>query len=267
MKFRTGAFLSAALAAAPISTALAGGDGPYVNADVYPLAIVSTYDLAKDAFVSTTALYLALNGDLSRDGFAVRLAGSMDSYSYDSVPFGFEVDGDAWAADAMIGYRWFRGDLVSGVFLGAEHQDHDLSPNDPLNPVRGDETGFKVAFDIKKLASAYSPFYADLAASYSTAFDTYQVDGRVGFAVDRFIIGPEAWFLGDESTDVQRVGGFLKTELPPLLFTGTTTELTLSAGYQFVDDNEGASTFGDEGAYGSLRMTTLIGRSFFDALR
>lgn len=267
MTFKTGVFLSAALAAAPITAALAGGGEsyePYVGAETYPLAIVSTYDAAKDAFASTTALYFALNGDLAREGFAVRLAGSMDSYSYDAWR---EIDGDAWAVDAMLGYRWVRGDLTSGIFVGAEHQDHDLSPDDPFNAVRGDETGFKVAFDVKKHASAYSPFYADLAASYSTAFDTYQVDGRIGFAVDRFIIGPEAWFLGDDSADAQRVGGFLKTELPPLLFTSMRTELTLSAGYQFVDDDHGRSTFGDEGAYGSLRLTTLVGRSFFDGLR
>jgi hypothetical protein len=257
MTFKAGVFLSAVLAAAPVSVALAGGDEVFGGAEVYPFAIVSHYDLAKDAFASSTALYVALNGDLAREGFAVRLAGTMDSYSYDA-PWhpAWDVDGDAWSIDGMLGFRWLRGDIASGIFVGAEHQDHDLSPNDPLNPVRGSETGFKVLLDIRKAATPYSPVYADLTASYSTAFETYQVDGRIGLAYGRVVIGPEAWFLGDESGDAQRVGAFLLTDLPPLLFSNVSSELTISAGYQFTDDDVHGSTFGSEGAYGVARFKT-----------
>ena len=267
MSSKSGILLAAALVAAPLGTARAGGAEP-ISPETYPLAIVSVYDLAKDAFASSTALYFALNGDLAREGFVARLSVSTDSYSYD-LPGdpGGDIDGDAWAIDAMLGYRWIRGDVASSLFVGAEHQDHDLSPNDPLNPVRGSETGFKVAFDITKAPSAYSPLYAELAASYSTAFDTYQVDGRIGYAFDRIIAGPEAWLLGDEASDAQRIGGFLKTTLPPLLFSDVSTAVTLSAGYQFVDDDHGRSTFGSEGAYGSVRFTTLIGESWFAPFR
>src|SRR5690606_2881719 len=239
-----------------------------ISPEAYPLAIVGGYDWAKDAFASATALYFALNGDLAREGFVARLSVSTDAYSYDlpGAPGG-DIDGDAWGIDAMLGYRWIRGDVASSLFVGAEHQDHDLSPNDPLNPVRGSETGFKVAFDITKAPSAYSPLDAELAASYSTAFDTYQVDGRIGYAFDRIIAGPEAWLLGDEASDAQRIGGFLKTTLPPLLFSDVSTAVTLSAGYQFVDDDNGRSTFGSDGAYGSVRFTTLVGESWFAPFR
>lgn len=267
MSSKSGILAAAALAAAPVGSAWAGGAEAIVGAEPNPLAIVSVYDLAKDAFASSTALYFALNRDLAREGVIVRLSGSMDSYSYDPHDFPRDIDGDAWAVDAMLGYRWIRGDVASSLLLGAEHQDHDLSPDDPFNPVRGSETGFKVAFNVTKAPSAYSPLYAELAASYSTAFDTYQVDGRVGLAFDRFIIGPEAWVMGDDASDAQRVGGFLKTELPPLLFSNVSTALTLSVGYQFVDDDHGRSTFGSDGAYGSARLTTLIGQSWFDSFR
>lgn len=267
MSSKSGILLAAALVAAPLGTARAGGAEP-ISPTTYPLAIVSVYDLAQDAFATSTALYFALNGDLAREGFLGRLSVSTDSYSYDlpGAPGG-DIDGDAWGIDAMLGYRWIRGDVASSLFVGAEHQDHDLSPNDLGNPVRDSETGFKVAFDITKAPSAYSPVYAELAASYSTAFDTYQVDGRLGYSFDGFIIGPEAWLMGDESSDAQRIGGFLKTSLPPLLFSDVSTAITVSAGYQFVDDDNGRSTFGSDGAYGSVRFTTLVGESWFAPFR
>lgn len=256
VKART--LLTAVLVATSHSAALAGGNDGLGYAPPQPIGVLSTYDLARDAFASTTALYLALNGDLAREGFAVRLAGTTDSYSYDYRGFPGDVDADAWAIDGMLGYRWVRGDVTSAIFVGAEHQDHDLSPDDPLNPLRGSETGFKVLIELAKLPAPHSPFYADLTASYSTAFDTYHVDGRLGWAIGHVVIGPEAWFLGDDADDAQRVGGFLMTDLPPLLFSNISTQLTISAGYQFSDNDDGPSTFGSEGIYGAARFKTRI---------
>ncbi|MGB3720879.1 MAG: hypothetical protein DIU63_05965 [Proteobacteria bacterium] len=256
VKART--FLTAVLVATAPSTVLAGGDNGFGYAAPQPIGILSTYDLVRDAFASTTALYLALNGDLAREGLAVRLAVTTDSYSYDYRWLPGDVDGDAWAVDGMLGYRWVRGDVTSAIFVGAEHQDHDLSPKDPFNPVRGSETGFKVLVEFTKLPTPHSPLYTDLTASYSTAFDTYHVDGRLGWAFGQFVVGPEVWFMGDEADDAQRVGGFLMTDLPPLLFKNFSSQLTLSVGYQFSDNDNGPSTFGAQGIYGAARFNTKI---------
>src|SRR5690606_40099799 len=101
MNSKSGILLAAAVAAAPMATARAGGAEP-ISPEAYALAIVSVYDLAKDAFASSTALYFAPNGDLAREGFVARLSVSTDSYSYDlpGAPGG-DIDGDACATDAM----------------------------------------------------------------------------------------------------------------------------------------------------------------------
>ena len=266
MSFRAGLILSVTLAAAPMSAAMAGSAGIVVDDDaVYPVALVSGYDFVKESFGSYTGLFWAIRGDLARDGVVLRILGSYDTYEYDvdsSLTKKYwprvAIDGEVWAGDVMLGYQWVRGDFTTGIYLGVEHQDHDLSPDDRTNSVRGSETGFKVALDVEKEVSAYSPYFAEIYGSYSTAFDTYFVEGRLGLPFNRLIVGPEVVFYGDQSGDAQRVGAFLKTDLPPLLFRDTESDVMLSAGYQFTDDS--SSSVGSEGVYVSLRFTTVFAR-------
>ena len=95
-----------------------------------------------------------------------------------------------------------------------------------------------------------------LNGSYSTAFDTYYVLGRVGRTFGRFTVGPEAWALGDITGDAQRLGAFLSMEIPMGHTTGT---LTFSAGRQFGDELLAGKGF-DDGAYGTVNFRMPFGR-------
>lgn len=236
----------------------------YENDMTYPVLIVSGSDFAAgDAYEGYAGIFYALNRDLDREGVILRVLGSMGSFEYDVPPPGTTVDGDFWQGDVMIGYQWVRHGLEIGAYVGVDFQDYDLSPDDPDNPVNGSETGFKVALDIESDDDIPAAHYFALHGAYSTAFDTYFVLGRVGRNFDRFTIGPEVWAYGDETGDAQRVGAFLKFDLPPIIDRASTV-VSLSGGYQFVDDNGGGyktSSFGEEGGYFSINFRTAFGES------
>jgi hypothetical protein len=154
----------------------------------------------------------------------------------------------------MLGYLWVRPGAAVGLYIGADYHDHDLTPNDVSNSVRGDEMGLRVGGDVR----LYGPqHYFSLEGYYSTAFDTYWSRARVGMNLGRFIIGPEAGADGNEGYDAQRLGAFAMFKLD-MFGTRNPAELTIHGGYQFVDDDNGssvASTSGGEGAYAGFNLS------------
>jgi hypothetical protein len=246
-------------AGATLSPASAGGGYQPPDDAVYSFLVASGGDISKSAGEGYLGLYFALNRDLDRDGFIVRLLGTRGLYDYTDNDIGF--DGKYWQGDAMLGYQWVRGGIDFAVYLGVDYQDYKISPNDPASKLIGDEVGFKVAVDLESNGRTNSPYYYNLTGSYSTAFDTYYALGRVGYTFGRFTIGPEAWVLGDLTGDAQRIGGFLKFDVS--LGGATSGSIALSGGYQFVDDHNGSgpnSKFGEEGAYGTLQFQMAFGR-------
>jgi Cellulose biosynthesis protein BcsS len=152
-----------------------------------------------------------------------------------------------------------RGTFDMGLYAGVDFVNHRISPNDPFNPVSGNETGFKVALDIESHRHLGLPYYYSLEGAYSTAFDTYFLMGRLGVNRSAHIFGVEGWLLGDETGDAQRLGAFVSfdRQLRPDLLA----EVSFSAGYQFVDDADRlcSSFFGSEGAYGTLNISFHFG--------
>ena len=70
----------------------------------------------------------------------------------------------------------------------------------------------------------------------------------------------EGWLLGDESGDAQRLGAFLTFDRQ--LRSDLLAEITISAGYQFTDDELNllcGSFFGSEGAYATLNVSFFFG--------
>ena len=237
---------------AALSTpAIAGGGGP-ADEPVYRGVIVSGADMTRNADEAYTGAYYAFNGDLSREGFILRLFGTRGFYDYRTI----DNDGNYWQGDLMVGYQWVRGRVDVGVYVGVDYQHYDTAVPDPFNKLNGSETGFKVAFDLESNDRSNSPLYVALNGSYSTAFDTYYVLGRVGRTFGRFTVGPEAWALGDITGDAQRLGAFVSMEIPMGHTTGT---LTLSAGRQFGDELVTSKGF-DDGAYGTVNFRIPIGR-------
>lgn len=252
-----------ALGACIMSNSVFAGDGynPFDNV-TYSIVTISGGEFSNGAQEGYSGAYFAFNRDFSRDGVIGRIYGSFGRYDhefddgYDHV----NVDGEYWSGDLMIGYLWVRGGLDFSVLVGGDYQgrkavalstDPFLSDRD-----REDEFGFKVFADIESNGNGNSPIYFNLGGSYSTAFDTYYALGRLGYRFDdRFTLGPEAWALGDDSGDVQRVGGFVNLDFEMGTVAGM---ITVSGGYQFSDQSF-AGEFGEEGGYATVELRMALG--------
>lgn len=250
MRFLCGAlaWIVAFGAAASLTPASAGGD---YSGESQPTRFVvySGSDIAQDSTYFYSGAVVSVNRDLSRSGIVLRGFFGYAAYEYDNAAVaGGVVDGDGPQVDAMLGYMFVRDRGYVAFYVGVDHQDHDLTPADPSNVVRGSETGFKVAGD---LAHNGARHYVSLLGSYSTAFDTYWTRGRVGLKVNRLTIGPEGIALGNDGFDSQRVGGFAMTTLH--LNPQSPVELTVSGGYQFADDTVGSR--GASGGYAAINLS------------
>lgn len=226
---------------------------------VYSWAIVSGFDFAENSHEGWTGLFFALNRDLSKDGFILRILGTAGSYDYSDGTQKF--DSDYFQGDVMLGYQIVRGGWDIAAYVGVDYIDYDITPDDPFNKLRGDDVGFKAAYYIETNGSDGRPFYFQSHGSYSTAFDTYYALARVGYDFGRFTLGPEAWVLGDTSWNAHRIGGFVDFEVP---IKGIYSRISLSAGYQFIDDVDTVGGFAhgknaEDGAYGTIKFTTAFG--------
>ncbi|MFN3745236.1 MAG: cellulose biosynthesis protein BcsS [Hyphomicrobiaceae bacterium] len=225
-------------------------DGGYYEQPTW-IATYTGADFAKDSFYSYSGAVVSLQRDLSRSGFVFQGFAGYGSYEYASG-FG-TIDGDVTQLAAMLGYLWVRPGAAVGLYIGADYHNHDLTPNDPFNAVRGDEVGFRVGGDIR----LYGPqHYFSLEGYYSTAFDTYWSRVRAGVNLGRVIIGPEAAAHGNDGYDAQRVGAFAMFKLD-MFGTRNPPELTINGGYQFLDDDDTfvRSSAGGEGAYFGFNLS------------
>jgi opacity protein-like surface antigen len=215
-------------------------------------------DVAKDIWTVFSGNLFALNGDFTRNGFVFRNFGWYSDYSYDGLSLG-DVDAEDRAMDAMLGYLFYHGSTSIIGYLGMEVRDVDLSPDDTDNPVRGTETGFKVALEVE--AGDESPFYYAFDTSYSTAFDTYYGNLRLGWNRNGTKFGPEGEIWSEEGDVTSRLGAFVV--LPFNLRPTLPAEVSLSGGYQWVEDSDnGSDDFGGnrggEGAYFNSYLKVLF---------
>lgn len=259
-----------ALATPGLAADLNGGHGdysPYADSNgniTYSIVSVSGGEITNGAWESYTGAYYAFNRDFGRDGFFGRIYGSVGGYEYDNSfgPFTEKVDGDYWTGDVMFGYLWVRGGLDIAVMLGGEYQERKRTDLFEFGGPFGfgfrdedHEWGFKVGASIETNGNDNRPIYLALDGTYSTAFETYYAMGRLGYDFGRFTFGPEAWALGDDSGDAQRVGAFLKLDFDMGTVSST---IIASGGYQFADDGF-AGEFGEEGGYGTLEFRMALG--------
>jgi hypothetical protein len=236
------------------------GSGPLGGSSDGNIKVISYggVDVAKDIWTVFSGNLFALNGDFTRNGFVARTFGWYSNYEYDGVTLG-EVDADDRAMDAMLGYLFYHGTTSIIGYVGMEVRDVDLSPNDEDNPVRGTETGFKVALEIE--AGDESPFYYAFDSSYSTAFETFYGNLRLGWNRNGTKFGPEGEIWSEEGDVTSRLGAFVV--LPFNLRPTLPAEVSLSGGYQWVDDDDsGADGFGGnrggEGAYFNSYLKVLF---------
>jgi hypothetical protein len=248
--------LAAALILLPVAAMADGSFKDSVGSErtVYSHMTFGAVDISKDAWQTHSGIIVAFNRDLAKEGFLFRTYGSYGRYEYD---VGFE--GREWQGDVMLGYQWVRDRVDISLSAGVDFINHKVRPFDPLNPVTGHETGFKVAGDIETRTFALNlPYYFLLDGDYSTAFDSYYALGRLGLHRNNFVFGVEGWAFGDESGDAQRLGGFAMWERS--VRSDLLMDLTLSGGWQFSDDDGGfTAPYASEGAYARLDVTFFFG--------
>jgi Cellulose biosynthesis protein BcsS len=115
------------------------------TADTQRGVFFSGYDVVEGARYAFAGMVLALNNDISRDGWALRLYGSRVDFDLDPG------EGRGWQGDVMLGYRFVRKHMYGGIYVGADYQNYRLSPDDPTAKVRGTEVGAKVAAELSRL--------------------------------------------------------------------------------------------------------------------
>ena len=219
-------------------------------ADEYSNIKVVSYggvDFAKDAKAFYSGSRFALNGDFTKDGVIFRAEGVYAKYHYPdaNIPEG-KVGATDRSLDVMIGYQHYFGSLGVIGYAGYEIRDVALNPDAPGSKLRGTKDGFKIATEIE--TEDGSPFYMSFDGSYSTAFNSYFAELRVGHDWKKFIIGPEGSLLSDAGDLSKRIGGFVK--IPFQLRPNLSAVLTVDGGYQFASGNGGeANRHGGEGGY------------------
>lgn len=213
----------------------------------YKVVTINGVDISKDAWAYYNYTGFALNGDYARDGLLFRTLGHWSEYSYsDTGTPSTEYDVEDRALDLLIGYQKHFDRFTAAIFVGYEIRDIEVNPNDLTKDVRGTVDGFKIAAEIETKYGA--AFYAAADASYSTVFDTYTGEIRLGVNTGRYIIGPEASIYGDEEDRLTRLGAFAK--FPFTISPTKAAEITVNGGYQFADDS--STTSASEGGYGGL---------------
>ena len=146
-------------------------------------------------------------------------------YEYESFPT--DVKGRFWSGDFLVGWSNVVANGAATLSIGANYQDHRLSRNDPSNSVVGSEWGFKVQGDF--WVTPMPNWLVVGLASYSTAFDTYYANLRIGYDFTQgrgVYFGPELGALGNDRTDQVRVGAHLSG-----IKIAAATKLNVSGGW------------------------------------
>ena len=199
--------------------------------------------LEEDSHYSYVGGVYAPLSSLSANGLLVRGTAAYGGYGYDRTGAA-DVDGTVRAFDLMAGYQYFiSGGARFSFYAGLDYQNHDLSPDDLANPVRGTEFGAKGQLEF------YVPITpnvdASIVGSYSTAFDSYWSRATIAYDFGFVAVGPEVLLMGSQSYDQQRYGiAFSKINL------GDVAEFGFSGGYSNTSDR------GKDGAYLELRLST-----------
>ncbi len=176
------------------------------SADCAGSEVFGGYTGAPDLEYGTIGGVAALSKELNADGFLARGDAGYGQYSYDrrGNP---GINADMTNVDLMAGYQKFFGNGRVALYVGGDYENTSLNKTDRSNSATGSEFGIKGAADAR--LNFDDKTFADMKGSYSTAFNTYWANGRFGYNMGRFAMGPEVGFLGNDAFDQQRIGGFI----------------------------------------------------------
>jgi hypothetical protein len=247
------ALLSVALCAVFASHAAAGDDKAKAN------DVTAGFNAAPQSLYWYGEVDRALNGDMDKTGYVLRSYSSIAAYSYTNPLNSLgEVNGRFYQSDFMVGYQVVRDGVTVSGYAGFDYQDAQLSPNDPTSRVNGTRTGAKVAANIA-YDDEKQPVTGSLSTEYSSAYDTYYAQLRVGLRVcKKLVVGPEAEADGDTGYNGQTLGGYATYTVD--VTKDQSFDVTIAGGHQFVDGtgSTGVATgfAGSSGPYGTIEVNT-----------
>ncbi len=210
-------------------------------------------DAASGSVYYYGGVVFGLTNDLYHSGLVFRSEGVIAAYNYnESEEPHSKIDADDRSLDAMIGYQWVTANWSAIGYLGYEVRSVHLSPFDPNNNVVGGADGFKIAAEFE--TDDELPYYTSLEGSYSTAFDSYYGQARIGWNKKSIIFGPEAAVYGDGADYAPRVGAFATIPFK-MWWLNLPAKITFDVGQQFVGGGgDGSTRAGGEGAYGGSML-------------
>jgi hypothetical protein len=175
-------------------------------------------------------------GGLREEGFTLKLLLGAGTYRYSAG--GTEITGRQYAASVMPGWRFKDGTAELTVFAGLDLQQHQTSPDDPGNGLRGFHAGARGGFDLW-----IEPIPAALMVTTSLSASTIGRNiwwrGAAGVRAFDLWMGPESVWCGDDTYRQLRFGAHV---------TGLRTDMfEWSAGVGWVTDSDKRS-----GMYGRL---------------
>ena len=227
------ALVAAALAFCRIDAARAQGAAENAHALLF-----SGFDIWRGGGFANGGLLWAPQG-LTEDGFTLKLMLGAGTYRYMSGAT--EITGRQYVASLLPGWHFKRDTLEVTVFAGPDAQQHQLSPDNPGNRLRGFHAGLHGGFDLW-----FEPVPAEMMVTGSLSASTVGTNlwarAATGWRTfDLVWLGPEAIAYGDENYRQFRVG---------LHATGLRTEaFEWSAGAGW-----GSDTDHRRGAYGRIGL-------------
>jgi hypothetical protein len=168
--------------------------------------LFSSADLWRNGGFSHGGLLWAPSG-LDRDGPVLKLMFGGGIYHYISGALGnADVRGEELTGSIQPGWRFIRDRFAFTVFLGADFQRHQLTPDDPSAGLRGNYAGARTGFELWYQPTEETMLAAD--ASISTIGPSYNARLAVGWRVfDLFYVGPEVQgFAADDNYRQVRAG-------------------------------------------------------------
>jgi hypothetical protein len=171
-------------------------------------------------------------------GLRVRLYGEAGQYKYQSETFEGMTNRAMWyRGDALVGYAFVQEHFEAQLYLGASVIHSALSNPDPENPTQGTKVGPVVAGEFEW---TYNRTLISGAASYTTAFNTYETKLKLGWEVANGIfVGPETGIIGDQRFNQWRVGGHVTA------LNVANLRIAIGVGYEHDTDTGG-------GMYGTI---------------
>jgi hypothetical protein len=192
------------------------------------------FQAREDALSASASLTTATNGDLSTDGYLVRISVRQLDRALD------DSDLVVGAADILLGQQWVGEKLRYRLFAGATVVDRDYTGSGS-GTEEGTHYGFKAVAQVT--TTKESPLYVSATASYSTVLNQYLASLETGWRFGTYVFGPEVQIAGSDTFETRKVGAFLQG-----IKIGRVS-ITPSAGYAFGGEESkgGDSPYGDLG--------------------